>query len=68
MKEDNIQLEILQDGTLRFVTDKISSANHKSADDFLTFLARECGGQVDKQKRHHGHTHAHEHEHQKGTA
>ena len=66
--DDTLDIEILKDGTVKVTTPKISAANHKSADEFIAFLARECGGAVDKQKNRHGHVHAHSHEHLKGTS
>ena len=35
---DIINIEILEDGTIKFETSEISGANHKSADDFLSFI------------------------------
>ena len=51
MKEDKIQLRVLQDGTVEIVTDEISSTSHRSADDLLKFLESQLGGEVKKQKR-----------------
>lgn len=51
MKEDKIQIEILPDGQVKIVTDEISSASHRSADDLLKFLESQLGGEVKKQKR-----------------
>lgn len=51
MKEDKIQLRILQDGTVEIVTDEISSASHRSADDLLKYLESQLGGEVKKQKK-----------------
>ena len=66
--DDVLNIEVLPNGDLKVTTDKISAANHKSADEFIAFLARECGGAVDKQKNRHGHTHSHASEHLKGTS
>jgi len=51
MKEDKIQIEILEDGQIRIVTDEIGAANHRNADDLLKFLESQLGGEVKKQKR-----------------
>ena len=59
-QDDILDLEILADGTVKVTTPHISAANHRSADEFMTFLARECGGEVTKTKRKQGHVHAHE--------
>jgi hypothetical protein len=66
--DDVLDLEILPDGTIRVTTPKISAANHKSADEFLALLAKECGGPVTRTKRAYGHVHQHDHEHLKGGA
>lgn len=67
-QDDTLDLEVLSDGTIKVTTPHISAANHRSADEFMTFLARECGGEVTKTRRKQGHTHAHDHEHVKGQA
>ena len=51
MKEDKIQIEIMEDGQVKIVTDEIGAANHRSADDLLKFLESQLGGEVKKQKR-----------------
>ena len=66
--DDVLNIEVLPNGDLKVTTDKISAANHKSADEFIAFLARECGGAVDKQKNRHGHASHAQHEHLKGTS
>lgn len=64
---DNITLTILENGTVRIETDKISGPNHANAEAALLFIAKEMGGEVTRTHRHpggHVHTHEHEHEHQ----
>lgn len=69
MKNDNIEIEILADGTIKVTTDPISGANHANAEEFLRFMARMAGGETVRVKRtdvhhhHHDHTHEGEHEH-----
>lgn len=64
---DKIEIEILEDGTIKTSTDKVSMANHSSAEGFLKFVGRLCGGLVQRVRKggkHHGHAHGeHEHEH-----
>ncbi len=61
-KDDTIQIEILPDGTIKCTTDKISAANHLSADKFMDFLARLMGGETTITRRTKSvHVHAHEH-------
>jgi hypothetical protein len=74
MKTDNIQIEILDDGTIKITTDPISGANHTNAEGFLREIANLAGGETTREKRtdkkithshdhHHTHTHTHDHKH-----
>jgi hypothetical protein len=59
--DDQIEVEVLPDGTIKCTTNKISAANHSSAEGFMAFLARLTGGETTITKRSaHTHTHAHE--------
>ena len=51
MKEDWIDIEILSDGTVKTSTGEVGQINHKSADEFLEFVARLLGGQTATTKR-----------------
>lgn len=53
MNEDCILIEILEDGTIKASTDKISEENHLTAEQFLTFISQLLGGSVVKQKQEH---------------
>lgn len=53
MKADQMTIEILADGTIKTTTDKISAANHASADAFLRDVARLAGGETTKAKNAH---------------
>lgn len=64
MSTDQIEIEILQDGTIKTSTDKISAASHLNAENFLKEMARLAGGKVVKTAKD-GHAH-HEHEHGHG--
>jgi hypothetical protein len=59
MGADIINIEILEDGTIKAVTDKISPANHVSADLFFRLLQKDCGG-ARNEKARSLHTHTHE--------
>ena len=63
MSQDQIQFEILADGTISVTTDQVSGQNHVSADQLLKQLDEVCGGPVTIKKRPKGHTHTH-HGHQ----
>jgi hypothetical protein len=59
---DNIQIEILEDGTIKTTSDKVSAANHGNAEEFLRYIARMAGGETTRTTRgdvqheqHHGH-------------
>jgi hypothetical protein len=67
VKDDVINIEILTDGTIKFITDPISGPNHRSAEDFLREVGQLAGGAVSKRRRqgkpqvhtHEGVRHAH---------
>ena len=65
MNTDELEITILDDGTIRTTTPKVSAANHSNAAAFLKLLATYTGGTTEIKKRE-GHTHTHDHgkEHQ----
>lgn len=65
MAGDRMQVEILEDGTIKVVTDGISPANHVSAENFLELISRLTGSEGIREKRKdaHAHVHAHDHHH-----
>ncbi len=58
---DQIQIEILPDGTVKVTTDSVSAPNHLSAEQFLREMSRMLGGDVSKVKRSQVHQHTHHH-------
>lgn len=64
---DLIQVEILEDGTIKTETDSVSEANHSNAEDFLKEMFRLAGGASDLEfkrpigvmEAHHDHHHHH---------
>jgi len=71
---DNMKIEILPDGSIKVITDKISMQNHISAEGFLREAQRLLGGETKRTRRtdvkidlhshldahaHDGHTHQH---------
>ena len=55
---DNIQIEILEDGTLKVTSDPISAPNHANAEEFLRYMAQLAGGETSRARRtdaHHTH-------------
>lgn len=56
---DNIDIEILEDGTVSVTTDAVSGANHHAADKLMEALEDLLGGPVDIEKRKEGVSHAH---------
>ena len=62
---DIIEVEILEDGQIKFSTDKISAANHASADEFLAEVEELAGGErvTEKNKSRFAKSHAHNHVH-----
>jgi hypothetical protein len=66
---DELEIEILPDGTIKVQTDKVSAANHVNAEAFLKFMAELAGGKSTRTRRghhHHAHgEHTHTHEEEK---
>jgi len=61
MREDSITVEILEDGTIKVITDPISAANHSNAEQFLQFMARLAGGDTTRSRRKDRAVHTHHH-------
>lgn len=66
MKEDIIEIEIMEDGLIKSTTPKISAANHSNAHSFFAFLSRITGGLTDVRKKDKTTDHVH-HDHQHGS-
>lgn len=58
---DIIEIEVLEDGTIKTSTNKVSMPNHANAEAFLRDIAKMAGGTVER-KRKAGHAHHHHHE------
>ncbi len=58
---DVINIEILEDGTVKVLTDQISAANHRNADEALQMLRGLLGGESTSEPRRQGHGHSHAH-------
>lgn len=61
MAEDQFFCEVLEDGTIRSETNKISPANHSQGEAFFRLLAELTGGKREV-KRKTGQAHVHQHE------
>jgi hypothetical protein len=57
MKQDDITITILDDGRIKIETNKISPANHTTAQKFLETITQLSGGDVIKQKKSKSHSH-----------
>jgi len=67
---DKIKVTILEDGTIKVDTDKISGPNHVNAEGFLREMFKLAGGSIARKLKHasqhmfgHGHSHD-DHQHQ----
>jgi hypothetical protein len=60
--QDCINVEILEDGTIKSTTDKISAPNHSKADQFFEVLQDFVGG-IKSIKRRVGMAYSHVHVH-----
>lgn len=65
---DRIQVEILEDGTIKTETDSVSAANHLTAENFLAAMFSMAGGKSElrfkrgvpvQEAGHHNHHHSH---------
>ena len=62
---DMFEVIILEDGTIKTTTDRISQANHSAADGFFSVLKKLCGGLQERKNRgklghvHNGVSHVH---------
>ena len=60
---DKIKITILEDGTLKIEADKISQANHVTAEAFMREVKKLAGGSVTITNKaahaEHGHSHSH---------
>ena len=54
---DTISVEVLDDGSLKITTDKISMPNHGSAEILIRELLSGAGGEVKRARKGHGHHH-----------
>lgn len=64
---DTITITILEDGTIKTETDKVSMPNHGSAEAFLRETFQMAGGSMRREFKHrHIHEAAHTHETQNG--
>lgn len=66
---DTIKIQVLEDGTVKVSTDKISMANHLSAEKFLANTFTLLGGEIKRKAKHamqhaFGKQHDHDHDHQ----
>ena len=52
---DNINIEILADGSIKVTSDKISAGNHRNADELLKLMGSLMGGEVVEEKQRHSH-------------
>lgn len=58
---DKVIIQILEDGTIKTSTDKISMANHQNCEGFLRDVAKLAGGEVTRRNKAGAVAHAHAH-------
>lgn len=66
MHNDKIEIEVLADGSIKISTDRISPANHTSAEHLVREIQKMAGGPTKTQRKPgvlHVHSHGH-HSHQ----
>lgn len=67
---DKITIEVLEDGTIKVTTDRVSMPNHVNAEGFLRQMFALAGGTVTRKARHalthlFNRDHTHDHDTQK---
>jgi hypothetical protein len=63
--EDRITFRVLNDGTVRITSDRISGANHASADALVKGVEGLMAGDTEVHRRaDHAHAHVHDHAHE----
>ena len=50
-KLDTLQITILEDGTIKVLTDQVSGPNHANAEQFLQLIEKLSGGESSRQRR-----------------
>lgn len=64
---DTIKITVLEDGTIKTETDRVSMPNHANAEGFLALIGRLAGGLIERRAKHGAHFHGHhEHTHEHG--
>lgn len=48
---DTINIEILPDGTLKIITDKVSAPNHINAEKLIGEIIKDAGGEANRVRR-----------------
>lgn len=48
---DTMNIEVLEDGSLKIITDAISPANHMTAEAFMRNVQTACGGQQERKHK-----------------
>ena len=59
---DIITVEVLEDGSLKISTDKVSAPNHTNADGMIKALVADAGGVVTRARKGTMETHVHVHD------
>lgn len=56
---NEMEIEILADGTVKITSGRITGALHMTAERFQQWISTELGGETRRVKRAHAHAHAH---------
>lgn len=60
-KQDSIEIEILENGVIRWTTSAVSAANHSNAEEFIKRVGALAGGETTRERRHDANGHHHHH-------
>lgn len=57
---DKMEIEVLEDGSIKVSTDRISLPNHGGAEMLIKELVKAAGGEVDRARKSNGTYHSHD--------
>jgi hypothetical protein len=58
---DSVKITILEDGTIKMETDKVSMPNHMNAEAFLRDISKLAGGEITRKGKRGAIEHSHGH-------
>jgi hypothetical protein len=63
LKENEVRVEILPDGSVKITTGSFGGPIHSSAEAMMRAIESELGGDATHERDEHAHAHHHDHDH-----